>query len=233
MYKTYFSLFFLLVSFRLFADEQTSWTVLKKDIVKYVKQMDGWCPDDKVDRMMELTWRERPEVFVEIGVFGGRSFLPVVAAMKHLKKGHAYGIDPWEVHPALVGNAKVHQDWWGELNFKAIYKKYMDLMHRKKLTDYFTNLKMTSQEALEFFEDGSIDILHIDGNHAEESALFDAVNWLPKVREGGYIWFDDVDWPSTTKAVAYLCEHCVLDSSSTLNDSYVLFQKKVRSNAHL
>jgi hypothetical protein len=56
--------------------------------------------------------------------------------------------------------------------------------------------------------------------------IFDVKNWLPKVRSGGYIWFDDANWESTTKAVQYLLANCDLDSSSDLSDPYLLFRKR-------
>jgi hypothetical protein len=87
-------------------------------------------------------------------------------------------------------------------------------------------MRMTSKESVIFFPDNSIDILHIDGNHSEDPALFDAKNWLPKVRPGGYIWFDDANWPTTKKAVDYLLETCELDPSSKREDAYLLLRKR-------
>ena len=42
-----------------------------------------------------------------------------------------------------------------------------------------TLLIMDFEEALQRFEDGSIDLLHIDGNHEYESVKKDFENWLP------------------------------------------------------
>ena len=89
-------------------------------------------------------------------------------------------------------------------------------------------MKMTSEEALQHFADESIDILHIDGNHTADVALSDAYMWLPKVKKGGYIWFDDANWPTTAKAGAYLREHCTLNPSRSFFSEGVeclLFEK--------
>ena len=85
-------------------------------------------------------------------------------------------------------------------------------------------MKTTSAKAVEEFEDESIDILHIDGNHTEDSAYFDAVHWLPKVKQGGYIWFDDVNWSTTNKAVRYMKDYCTLIESRSVGNECYLFK---------
>ena len=42
--------------------------------------------------------------------------------------------------------------------------------------------------------EGRISLLHIDGNHAYESVAADAEAWVPKVKPGGWIVFDDYVW---------------------------------------
>jgi predicted O-methyltransferase YrrM len=51
-------------------------------------------------------------------------------------------------------------------------------------------------------EGAVIDILHLDGNHSAEASTRDVENYLPRLRRGGYLWFDDVNWPSTFAAQA-------------------------------
>jgi hypothetical protein len=51
---------------------------------------------------------------------------------------------------------------------------------------------MTFDEALAYFSDDSIDILHIDGHHSYESVRSDFESWLPKVRPGGIILLHDI-----------------------------------------
>jgi hypothetical protein len=57
-------------------------------------------------------------------------------------------------------------------------------------------------------------LLHVDGNHCERLAYEDAVNYLPKVKKNGFIFFDDSNWvesgdkPSTGKAIEYLLKFC-------------------------
>jgi predicted O-methyltransferase YrrM len=46
---------------------------------------------------------------------------------------------------------------------------------------------MSSMEALKKFEDGSLDIVFIDGNHRYKHVYDDIKGWLPKIRKGGYL----------------------------------------------
>ncbi len=55
----------------------------------------------------------------------------------------------------------------------------------------------------------TIDILHIDGNHCDESAYIDVIKYVPKVKIGGYIWFDG--WSTATNAFEYIKKTCYVE----------------------
>ena len=54
-----------------------------------------------------------------------------------------------------------------------------------------TLIRSTFDEASKYFENGSIDILHIDGLHTYEAVKNDYTTWKSKVRRGGTILFHD------------------------------------------
>jgi hypothetical protein len=58
-------------------------------------------------------------------------------------------------------------------------------------------------------------MLHIDGNHSDETSYIDVTKWVPFVKQGGLIIYDDITWSengvtaSQARAVAWLDEHCI------------------------
>ncbi|MDZ7782669.1 MAG: class I SAM-dependent methyltransferase [Halioglobus sp.] len=53
-------------------------------------------------------------------------------------------------------------------------------------------LRMFFNDALQHFNDDSIDLLHIDGLHTYEAVQEDFNNWYPKLKPGGIMLFHDV-----------------------------------------
>lgn len=51
---------------------------------------------------------------------------------------------------------------------------------------------MTFDQAMLQFDDGSIDILHIDGSHFYEDVKHDYETWKIKVKANGIIMFHDI-----------------------------------------
>lgn len=206
----------------------SDWNTYKQAVLRRQKSLPGWCPPDKASKMMDLIYKVHPSLCVEIGVFGGSSYYPTAAALQLVTpSGRIYGIDPWAKQPCLVGYTPDDPNsvWWSKVNLDQIYKNLKTLISTERLSVCHT-LRMTSQQAVSQFEDGSIDILHIDGNHCEASALADVEQYLPKVHPGGYIWFDDINWKSTNRAVSLLKEKAqYIPEQST--SGYALFQKPV------
>ena len=86
--------------------------------------------------------------------------------------------------------------WIGDIGAPDTGEEVFALVNKIKDT-YFSNLdiklyQMRFDDALPDFEDGSIDILHIDGGHTFEDVDHDLKTWLPKLSEDGIILFHDV-----------------------------------------
>jgi len=223
MKKTIFIFFILFSTF--LKGEDIAWVKFKKKALSYQKSIPGWCSFKKADKMMNLIYETSPKICVEIGVFGGSSVYPTAMALKFLGKGKIYAIDPWKNDECLEGYAKNDPNyiWWNKINLNKTYNNFKRMIDRKKLSDFCQIMRTTSEQAVKSFNDESIDILHVDGNHTEQKALSDVQNFLPKVKRGGYIWFDDANWATTSKAVSYLKEKCelILD----VEGNYLLFKK--------
>lgn len=108
----------------------------------------------------------------EIGVFEA-SFTELFA-----KAGfEIYGIDPW----------MVYEDY-GESDYTPMAeKRYQKSVARLSPYPNAHIMRMTSMQALEKFEDDSLDFVYIDGNHQFKYIAEDLFEWWKKVKKGGVI----------------------------------------------
>lgn len=163
-------------------------------IEETIPGMDGWCPVDKAFTLASLCLGLRPKIVVEIGVWAGRSLIPMALACKQNGFGKVYAVDPWSRQASVAGQPKDHEEWWGRVDHESIRLKFMVSLNRFDLTNV-TVMQMTSDHARNQFS-GEIDILHLDGNHGMQ-AVGDAKSWCSLIRPGG-IWIaDDIaakDW---------------------------------------
>lgn len=164
----------------------------------------GWCPLEKAEYLAGLVRGSRAKCIVEIGVFGGRSLVPMaLAAREH--GGIVWGIDPWTASAAVEGtNDAANDEWWSALDYEAIYRGFLAALERFRVAGNTRVLRMTDEEALPRFTAGQIDLLHVDGNHSPEVSMRYIRQWGPKLAPGGYLVMDDIDWPTQRETVAEL-----------------------------
>jgi len=201
---------------------------LKNEVVRDLYTIPGWCSKEKALNFIDLVLEVRPQVCVEIGVYGGRSIFPVAKALKFLGQGIAIGIDSWDRIDCMkyldtVVEDPLHADAWGRTDLDSIYRSYLDMISRHNLEKYCETRKLSSEKAASTID--VIDILYIDGNHSEIISVQDVRLYLPKVRYGGYIWLNDSKWRSLGAAYYLLSQSCdvvlLID-----NENCVLFRKK-------
>lgn len=121
----------------------------------------------------------RPRLLVELGTQFGNSYFTFCQAIDALKlPSKAYGVDIWLSYSAIPFHGR------------QIYEHAARINNRH--FSHFSNLlKMTFDEALPYFREGSIDLLHIDGMHDYVSVKHDFESWLPKMSDQGVIIFHD------------------------------------------
>lgn len=174
--------------------------------------MQGWCSEEKAEMFMDLVLRENLKVCVEIGVFGGASALPIATALKlQGGEGVIYCVDPWDSEEASRHfdpiKDKENYTYWSRIDFSRIYRGFINTVNVWQLEDQCVVIQADSALAAEDIED-SIDFLHIDGNHSEAISLLDAETYLPKVRSGGYICYNDCLWPERISGLNFLLRSC-------------------------
>jgi hypothetical protein len=132
----------------------------------------------------------KPLRYLEIGAFYGANLLSVERTYARNPDSHVSVIDPWidyDQYPEYKGQQS------------GIYSTF--LKNTEHIRDKLTIHRGFSHEILPTLDDGSYDIIYIDGNHEPEFVLEDAVLAFRKVKVGGHIIFDDYGWggPDLTK----------------------------------
>ena len=175
----------------------------------------GWCTREKALLIAQHVLRERPEHCVEIGVFGGRSLIPIAAALRENGAGHVHAIETWRADVAVQDETNPANDaWWAAVDFGAVKAELLRFVVAHGLVRQIRIVEAPSARAATLFD--SIDFLHIDGSHSIVSAAEDVVLYARKLRRGGLVLFDDVNWDTTRLAQEILAALC--DPVATLAD---------------
>lgn len=166
-----------------------------------LEKLPGWCTPEKGKRMASLA--RDAHLCVELGVFGARSLISIALALREARHSLARvdGIDPYTPSASLEGkNAPENDEWWSKLDYEAVASEAQTALYRLELIPYAHLIRMRSCDVVDFYVDGTIDLLHQDANHSEQTSCEEVARWAPKIRPGG-IWIaDDTDWESTQKA---------------------------------
>lgn len=78
---------------------------------------------------------------------------------------------------------------------------------RIDILEHFDNITYyigSSDDCIDDFEDGSLDVVYIDGDHSYEQVSKDIQNYLPKLKDNGFMAGHDYHedaWPEVVRAV--------------------------------
>jgi predicted O-methyltransferase YrrM len=181
--------------------------VMKQKALSAMGRLEGWCTREKALVLIDLLLEIRPQVVLEVGVFGGKSLIPMAFALQFNRKGKIIGIDPWDSQKSIEGQTIEHAEWWLSIDHEAILQDLINKISEHKLGNYIELIRSTSIDAT--IKTREIDVLHIDGNHSDQTSYIDVTKWVPYVKKGGLIIFDDLDWASTARAIRWLDDHCI------------------------
>ena len=122
-----------------------------------------------------------PSIFIELGTHTGNSYLSFCQTVKESNlRTCCYAIDTWK--------GDEHSGYYGEATFSSL-NEYHNLHYK----DFSRLLRMTFDEAVQYFEDESIELLHIDGLHTYEAVKHDFETWLPKLAPHAVVLFHDIN----------------------------------------
>jgi len=121
----------------------------------------------------------RPQTFVELGTFNGLSFMAFCQSIEANRiPARAYAIDTWQGDEHA---GRIDSDVYEGL------KTYV----ADKYPGIATLIRAAFAQAVDTFEDGSIDLLHIDGFHSYEAVSSDFHTWKSKLTSNAVVLFHD------------------------------------------
>lgn len=123
----------------------------------------------------------RPKIFVELGAHRGVSYCAFCQAVTSIgARTECFAVDTWE------GDEHAGQI---ESTVLPALKEHHDTLYQ----DFSRLIQSTFDDALGLFDDGSVDLLHIDGFHTYEAVKHDFDTWLPKMSKNGIVLFHDTN----------------------------------------
>jgi glycosyltransferase involved in cell wall biosynthesis len=135
----------------------------------YTNEIEGWTTENELNALFNEA--KKNESIVEIGSWKGRSTHALLSG----NTGIVYAVDHWK---GTESDGDAHKEAF--VDSDAVYMQFVGNV------GMFPNLKvmkMSSEEASLKFEDNSIDMVFIDGDHSYEAVKKDIELWLPKVKK--------------------------------------------------
>jgi GT2 family glycosyltransferase len=123
----------------------------------------------------------KPKCVVELGTHHGVSYFTFCeTAMRLGASTRCFAVDTWE--------GDEHAGFYGEDVWNHVSK-----INAAHYAAFSTLIRQTFDSAIRLFEDGSIDLLHIDGRHYYDDVRHDFQAWLPKLSDAGVVILHDTN----------------------------------------
>ena len=161
------------------------------------------------EKIYEIILKFSPSVIVELGVLEGFSTIAIARALYKSKTGHLDAYDIWEDYEYRHSTQKEVQKTIGECG----------------LSDFVTLYKQDAYTVHKNYDDGSVDLLHIDISN--DGDIFNTMleNWDSKISPCGLILFeggseerDQVEWMAKYKKKPIRPE---INNNSLANTNYI------------
>ena len=179
-------------------------------LIRHADLIPGMCDREKLCALCEIARHTPRGDIVEIGSWWGKSACIFARLARCYAIGNLLCVDPWTNELIVSKDADAMVD----AAFAQVDAEEAFRVFQIGLLPYSFNhinyLRMTSVEGAQYYGRqrsvsteafgrteyaGHIAVLHIDGNHAYESANADIESWGKFVIPGGWIIFDDYVWP--------------------------------------
>jgi glycosyltransferase involved in cell wall biosynthesis len=141
-------------------------------------------PDAWMGHLVFAAWlikEFKPKNFVELGTHSGNSYFSFCqAVLEDNLSTKCYAVDTWQ--------GDEHAGYYDDDIFKQV-----DAYNQEHFSGFSRLLRMTFDDAAAYFNEKSIDLLHIDGMHTYEAVKHDFETWLPKLASGAIVLFHDTN----------------------------------------
>lgn len=153
-------------------------------------RIQGWMTPAELAFLQAIAYALPPGArMAEIGVWKGRSSIAICAALESNPGARLLAVDTFQGDPDVLTEMSAHNI---EEEFKANSSRFVGMVDL---------LVAPSVEAAKQVDDGSLDCIFIDANHAYASALEDIRAWAPKLRRNGLMCGHDFGRFGLTLAV--------------------------------
>lgn len=178
-------------------------------LLTQVETIHGECSRDKILALCGVVPLAPRGDIVEIGALFGKSSYVLNRVGAWCGIGATLCVDPWDLGLSVQTDAPIHiQEASGGWDWEVVYQGFLTAMLACAAPP-FNYLRMTSEDARAAYAAGSvaspefgatplagaIAVLHLDGNHDEAAVAQDFALWSPLVAPGGWVIFDDYNWP--------------------------------------
>ncbi|HUX29264.1 MAG TPA: class I SAM-dependent methyltransferase [Thiobacillus sp.] len=171
----------------------------------------GQSDNTKLFALTQIARQIGPGDVVEIGSLYGKSAFALTWLAHFHHVGSVICVDPWEIasirnqgeQAHLINAAVASRDWQQVfLGFAASLAMFDNVNYvRQPSEDAATAYRQAASDGWICSDEfgstpvqGSIALLHIDGNHRYEAVMRDLETWLPFVQDGGWVLLDDYVW---------------------------------------
>jgi hypothetical protein len=165
---------------------------------KIIEALPGWASPEKREYVRQWIFDNKPQMAVEVGVFGGRLLCEIGLAMKEVAgpdgfPGRTYGIDAWSNEAALeCMEDEANRKWWQDVDMHIIKAHAESGVRRLNI---FVDLICGRSEDHEIYSKfRRIDLMHWDANHALLPTMTNVCLYYPRCSPGALLLLDDCGW---------------------------------------
>lgn len=139
----------------------------------------GWC--GHIPFVSWLVEEMKPGTIVELGTHSGNSYFAICQAVLENNTGSkCYAVDTWQ--------GDEHAGSYSEDVFRDV-----SAWNQQYFSAFSNLMRMTFDQANEYFSAGSVNLLHIDGLHTYEAVKHDFESWKSKLADDAVVLFHDTN----------------------------------------